>query len=73
MNNQRLKEAEALFWYIYDIRWGLLREVLTGRMERLDALAWTYFRHLCDALGLPYSAMEAKLDSRPLGEILKGA
>ena len=39
MNPQRLKEAEALFWYIYDIRWELLRQVLSGCMERMDALA----------------------------------
>ena len=68
MNNQRLKEAEALFWYIYDHRYELMYQP-----DRFNALAWTYLRHLCDALGLPYSAMEAKLDSRPLWEILKGA
>ena len=63
----RLEEAKALFSYIYDHRYELMQQP-----PRMEALAWTYLKHLCDALGLPYSAMDAS-ESRPLCQILKGA
>ena len=64
MNEARLEEAKALFGYICDNALELM-----SQPDRLEGLSWTYFRHLCDALDLPYSAMEAKY-TRPLPEIV---